>query len=184
MRRLVLAAVLCATAGAAAAQPTGKEVAPVTVFPKTAPPALARSYPAAGQAIPAGVLVLSVTFDQPMKREGFDIGPAAGGQTPHCLKTPRLLDDNRTFVVLCTVESKTAYALSLNATPQAARAAGGFRNVADNPAQPAALAFTTTDVTGPRNLEDALKAAGLRETLDVPVEDGMQAGPAAAVAAK
>ncbi len=113
----------------------------------------------------AGVLVLSVTFDQPMLKTGFDFGPAAGGETPHCLKTPRLLDDNKTFVLLCTTDPHKSYALTFNAKPE-----GGFENVAEHRAEPSTLAFSTTDGNGPRDIHAAMKAASLRD-IDMPIQE-------------
>src|SRR5258705_1255288 len=89
---------------APAPAPPIKEVSPVTVFPATVAPKIVLSFPAAGQALSAGVTVLTVTFDQPMLKTGFDFGAAAGGEAPNCLKTPRLLNDNKTFVLLCTTD--------------------------------------------------------------------------------
>ncbi|MBS0364005.1 MAG: hypothetical protein JSR98_21740 [Proteobacteria bacterium] len=143
----------------------GNTVSPVTVFPATAAPKLAKSYPAAGQATAAGVLVMSVTFDQPMLPTGFDFGPAAGGEQPHCLRTPRLLDDKKTFVLLCTTEPSKTYALSFNARPQ-----GGFENTAEHRADPTTLSFSTTNADGPKDVHEAMKAAGLRDNLDMPIE--------------
>lgn len=172
MRRVVPALIaVLAAAPALAAPPAAApalpphDVSPVTVFPKTDAPKLVRSYPAAGQALSAGILVMSVTFDQPMLKTGFDFGAAAGGETPHCLKTPRLLDDNKTFVLLCTTEPHKAYAMTLNARPQ-----GGFENVAEHRADPATLAFTTTDGNGPNDIHEAMKAASLRD-IDMPIQD-------------
>src|SRR4051794_33767712 len=97
-----IAALLAGPTGAAApAEPT--TVSPLTIYPATPAPKIVRSYPAQGQAVPAGVLVIAVTFDQPMLDLAFDLGPAAGGEAPQCLKTPRLLPDSHTFVLLCTV---------------------------------------------------------------------------------
>lgn len=138
-------------------------VSSVTVYPATEAPKIAKSYPTAGQALSAGVLVMSITFDQPMSPAGFDFGPAAGGEQPHCLKTPRLLDDKRTFVLLCTTEPAKTYALTFNAKPQ-----GGFANVAEHRAEPSTLSFKTTDGEGPRDVHEAMKAAGLR-TIDMPI---------------
>ncbi|MFI4966321.1 MAG: hypothetical protein ACHP9T_13255 [Caulobacterales bacterium] len=154
-----------ALAAPATPPPAPNVVSPVTVFGKTEAPKIVRSYPAAGQAMSAGVLVLSVTFDQPMLKTGFDFGPAPGGEPPHCLKTPRLLNDNKTFVLLCTTEPHKAYALSFNARPQ-----GGFENVAEHRAEPAILAFSTTDGDGPNDIHAAMKAANLRD-IDMPIED-------------
>jgi hypothetical protein len=168
---LALTAALWSAAAFAAAAPAAgpaapvKEVSPVTVFPATAAPKIVKSFPAAGQALSAGVTVMSVTFDQPMLKTGFDFGPAPGGETPHCLQTPRLLDDSRTFVLLCTTDPHKSYALSFNAKPE-----GGFANVAQHRAEPATLAFSTTDGEGPRNIAEAMKVSGLRP-IDMPIQD-------------
>ncbi|HZZ67835.1 MAG TPA: hypothetical protein VFE18_06660 [Phenylobacterium sp.] len=160
-----LAAPPPATAPAQTPAPPVKEVSPVTVYPATAAPKLVKSYPAAGQSLSAGILVLTVTFDQPMLSTGFDFGAAPGSPTLPCVKTPRLLDDKKTFVLLCTSEPGQAYNLTFNATPQ-----GGFENVAEHRAEPATLAFKTTDGNGPNNIHEAMKAASLRD-LDMPIED-------------
>jgi hypothetical protein len=167
---LALAAALLGGAALAAPPPTtpapgGNTVSPVTVFPKTDAPKLVKSYPAAGQAMSAGVLVMTITFDQPMLDTGFSFGPADGGEPPHCLKTPRLLDDKKTFVLLCTTDPAKTYALTFNAAPQ-----GGFENVAEHRAEPATLSFKTTDGDGPKDVHEAMKAAGLRDTIDMPIE--------------
>ena len=173
MRLPVLALIASLCGGAALAQAPAKAppplqpppVSPLTVFPKTDAPKIVRSYPAAGQALSAGVLVLSVTFDQPMLKTGFDVGTATGGEAPRCLKTPRLLNDGKTFVLLCTTAPHKAYALSFNARPQ-----GGFANVAEHRAEPSTLAFSTTDGKGPDNIREAMKAANLTD-LDMPIQD-------------
>jgi hypothetical protein len=100
-----------------------------------------------------------------MLKTGFDLTAAAGGEAPHCLKTPRLLNDTKTFVLLCTTEPKKAYTLAFNAKPQ-----GGFENVAEHRADPATLAFSTTDGDGPRDIQSAMKAANLTP-LDMPIQD-------------
>jgi hypothetical protein len=145
--------------------PSPNVVAPITVYPATNAPKIVRSYPAAGQALSGGVLVLSVTFDQPMLKTGFDFAAGPGGEAPPCLKTPRLLDDNKTFVLLCTTDPHKSYSLAFNAKPQ-----GGFENVAEHRAEPATLAFSTTDGDGPRDIHAAMKAANLRD-IDMPIQD-------------
>lgn len=145
--------------------PSPTLVAPVTVHARTEAPKIVKSYPAAGQAMSAGVLVMSVTFDQPMLKTGFDVAAAAGGEAPPCLKTPRLLDDHKTFVLLCTTAPHKVYLLAFNARPQ-----DGFENVSEHRAEPATLAFSTTDGNGPNTLRDAMQAAGLRP-VDMPIQD-------------
>jgi hypothetical protein len=149
----------------------GNTVSPLTVFPATEAPKLAKSYPAAGQSLAAGVLVMTVTFDQPMLATGFDFGPAGGGEQPHCLKTPRLLTDKKTFVLLCTTEPSKSYALTFNARPQGAEKGGGFQNTAEHRASPTTLAFSTTNGDGPGTVKDAMKAAGLQAATDMPIQD-------------
>lgn len=183
MRTAALVLVFGLIGGAAlAAPPAGlppqppKEVSGITVYGKTDPPKVAATYPAAGQAMSAGVLILTVTFDQKMLDHSFDIGPGAGGEMPNCLKTPRLLDDGKTFVLLCTTDPHKTYALAFNAGPQ-----GGFANIAEHRAEPSTLAFTTTDGDGPRSIPEALKTENLR-TIDMPIQTDPDVGgrPAAA----
>ena len=158
-----------ATPPAAPAQPP-HEVSGVTVFGKTDPPKVTATFPAAGQALQAGVLILTITFDQKMQPQGFDLSAGAGGEMPNCLKTPRLLADGKTFALLCTTDPHKTYALAFNA-----RAEGGFVNIADHRADPATLTFTTTDADGPRSIGEALKAQNL-PNIDMPIQ--VDPGPA------
>jgi hypothetical protein len=147
-------------------QPGPKEVSPVIVYPLGERPRVTTTFPAAGQAIAPGVLILTVTFDQEMAPGGFDLGAAGEGEAPPCLATPRLLDGGKTFAFLCTTRPGKAYALAFNG-----QAAGGFANVAAQRAQPAPLSFTTTTASdGPHNIQDAMKAAKLK-TFDMPVQE-------------
>jgi hypothetical protein len=150
-------------AGSAPPQPP-KDLSGLTVYPNTDPPKVKATYPAGGQALQAGVLILTVTFDQKMLETGFDFAPAAGGEMPNCLKTPRLLADGKTFALLCTTDPHKTYALAFNSKPQ-----GGFANVAEHRAEPGSLTFTTTDADGPRSIPEALKAENL-PNIDIPIE--------------
>jgi hypothetical protein len=175
MRPLACALIVCLWSGAALAAPPASptDVSPLTVFPKTEAPKVTATFPAAGQGIPAGVLVLSVTFDQKMLGSRFAFAPAAGGEMPDCLTTPRLLADQKTFVLLCSTLPHKAYALSFNAAPS-----GGFANVAEHRAEPATLAFATNEGGGPRTIPDAMKAANLGD-IDMPIETDPNDGKAA-----
>jgi hypothetical protein len=141
------------------------EVQGLTVSPVTAPPRLAESFPAEGQAIAPGVLVLKLTFDQKMLAGGFDITAAPNGEAPTCLKTPRLLNDEKTFVLLCTTAPGKSYALALNAGGQE-----GFANIGRTRAAPATLMFSTTTADPVRKLDEAMKVANLDPRLDIPIE--------------
>jgi hypothetical protein len=163
-----LSVLVAAPARAAPAPPEAaalppKTVAPVTVTPRTDPPKIVSSFPAPGQVIAPGALVLRITFDQKMDEHSFAFAAAPGARTPDCLKTPRLLNDDKTFVLLCTTAPASAYAFSFNAVPQ-----GGFENIGGTRAAPAQLAFSTNAEDGPRDLEAALKAAKLSGA-DIPI---------------
>jgi hypothetical protein len=161
------AALVASPALAAAALPPGAAppnvVAPLTVMPRTDPPKIVTSFPAAGEVIAPGALVLHITFDQKMEEAGFAFAAAPGGRMPDCLKTPRLLNDEKTFVLLCTTARKSAYSLAFNAAPQ-----GGFQGITGRRAAPALLAFSTNEAEGPRDLDSALKIAKLTAE-DVPI---------------
>ena len=159
-----LALLACLAVTPARAQPN--EVSPVTVMPKGPAPKLAASYPAAGQAVAPGVLVLSVTFDQPMSEEHFGFGVQAGAEALQCLATPRLLEGGRTFILLCRTRPGTTYAVAL----------AGFASLSGARPEPAALTFTTTSGEPIRTLADAIRAAGL-PPVDVPIQESPGMGP-------
>jgi len=175
MRATVLPLILClAASGPALAQASKpgdapSAVSPVTIMPPTQKPKVVATWPAAGQAIAPGVLVLKVTFDQQMTPRDFAYGLGAGAGALECLKTPRLLNDNKTFVLLCTTLPGKTYAVSLNGAPAGARQTA-FSNLAENPAEPSELTFTTGAGEPVTKLRDAIKAAGLGD-MDVPVEE-------------
>jgi hypothetical protein len=122
------------------------------------PPAVQSSYPAPGGKVPAGVMILKIVFDKPMTPDAWAYGPVAGAAYPDCLAHPRLLSDQRTFVLLCTVPTSHAFALQINAVSRFATDYG-------RPATPYTLQFSTTDdVT--EELDDALKQAGLTHADD------------------
>lgn len=179
---LALAAGLVATPALARMAPPAPptEVSPLIVWPHTEPPAITATFPAAGQAIAPGVLVLSVTFDQPMLKTGFDYASAPGGEMPDCLKTPLLLASGKTFVLLCRTLPGKTYALTFNVQAGEAGAApapGGFANMAEKRAKPASLTFTTTADEPVRSMDAALKAASLTAA-DMPVQETPGLAPA------
>ncbi|HWA60422.1 MAG TPA: hypothetical protein VG939_03565 [Caulobacteraceae bacterium] len=156
-----LAAVVVAGAalavGAAGAQPS---VSPL-VIPGGPPPKVVASYPANGGQAPGGVIVLKITFDQPMTADAWSYARADGGDFPQCLERPRLLADKKTFVLLCTVQQGAAYALSVNLAPRFASANG-------RSAEPYVLKFSTNSATEVRDMHTALTQAGLTDA-DEPV---------------
>ena len=177
MRALPLVLLLCLPAGpvlAQTAKPATKPpaeaptpVSPITVMPPTQKPKVVATWPASGETITPGVLVLKVVFDQQMTPRDFAYGLGAEGDKLRCLKTPRLLNDNKTFVLLCTTLPGKTYAIALNPD-----APGGpaFSNLAENRAEPSTLSFTTGTGAPITTLRDAIKTAGLGG-LDMPVEE-------------
>jgi hypothetical protein len=173
MRAIPLALLLCLAAGpvlAQTAKPSAEAptpVSPITVMPPTSKPKVVATWPAGDQTVAPGVLVLKVVFDQQMTPRDFAYGLGASGDKLGCLKTPRLLNDNKTFVLLCTTMPGKTYAIALNPD-----APGGpaFSNLAENRAEPSTLSFATGTGEPVTKLRDAIKAAGLGG-LDVPVEE-------------
>jgi hypothetical protein len=156
------AAALMAVAAATAAQSPQDQPAQtpeVTVVGGPAPKVLA-SVPADGASVPGGVLVLKITFDQPMTPDSWSYGPGAAGAFPHCLAQPRLLTDERTFALLCTVAEHQAYAVEINAAPV-------FANATGRRAGATVLRFSRTGAVT-RDMHDALLQAGLTD-LDEPI---------------
>ena len=136
--------------GVAAAQPI------VVIAPHD--PKVVSTFPADGASIGGGELILKITFNQSMVPEAWSYSAAPPAAFPDCLARPRLLNDQRTFVLLCSVAANTAYAVQFNASPDFVTL--GRRTVA-----PYTLHFKTTD-DPVLSLADALTAAGLTEADD------------------
>jgi hypothetical protein len=123
-------------------------------------PSVQSTYPASGASVPAGVVILKIVFDQPMAPDAWAYGPSADGDFPKCLADPRLLGDQRTYVLLCNVAQGRPFALQINGTPR-------FANAYGRSAKPFTLKFSTTDALT-RDLHSALLQAGLADT-DEPI---------------
>lgn len=121
-------------------------------------PRVTASYPADGASIPSGVLVLKVVFDQTMAASDWSYAKVDGAAFPDCLAHPRLLADQKSFVLLCTVDPGATYAVQINPTPV-------FQSAAGRTASPFVLHFTTTQ-DSTRFLHDALTQADLTDDDD------------------
>jgi hypothetical protein len=143
-------------AACAPAPPVAPEETLVVVAPKT--PKVIATYPREGETVPGGPLVLKIVFDQPMRPEAWAYGPAPGGRFPDCLDRPRLLDDHKTFVLLCSASLNAAFALSVNAAPD-------FTGTGGRAAEPYVLRFSTSGDPS-TGLAEALKSASLTEADD------------------
>jgi hypothetical protein len=145
----------------------------VVAAPSKELPAVVSTYPAAGATVKPGVLVLKLTFDQRMNPTAFRFDRAAD-RYPSCLARPRLLPDEKTFVLLCTVGPDGKFAMQLNGPGD-----GGFVNLANQRATPMLLQFSTQDGLSLASMKDAMKSAGLKDE-DDPVLDRKPAAVAAA----
>ncbi len=188
--RLNAAFIALAVATPAFAQDEPTDVSPVTIMPAGDPPKLTNSYPAEGAQVVAGLLALKLTFDQPMDPKGWRIaqtpnaeGPGVEGAEPaaplDCLGVPRLLKDEKSFVVLCRTLPGRHYVVALNAPGAAAVSPDGtptaFANLGGRSALPATLAFGTRPRGDDpvRTLKAAMSNAGLSD-VDSPVVDTPQ----------
>ena len=150
--------ILCCLAALGARAETPKEVQGLVV--EAGPgPAVRSTYPDAGATVPAGTVILKIVFDQPMTPDAWAYGRSAAGDFPDCLAEPRLLSDQRTFVLLCsTALANRAYAVEINLAPRFQSANGRW-------AKPYTLKFSTNDEIT-RGLHDALLQAGLEDADD------------------
>ena len=169
---LIAFAVLAATGAHAQTKPAPEApntVSPVLILPPTLPPNLVSTYPAQDETVPPGVLILKAAFDQQMSPSVWNYAPAPGAEPMDCVKTPRLLGDQRTFVLLCRVLANRTYGVTFNATRD-----GGFANLGDNPARTAVLTFKVTSDDPVTTVRRAMEAAKLASD-QMPVQDAPMA---------
>jgi hypothetical protein len=155
----VLIGVWCVAAPMASAQPVvkgvpTKDVSGVVVAAGP-PPAVKSTYPTSGESIPAGAVIVKIVFDQPMTADAWAYGPSPEGEFPKCLANPRLLNDGRTFALLCSLPSNHKFAMAINPAPRFASEYGRL-------AKSYVLTFASTDANTP-GVHDALVQAGLTD---------------------
>jgi hypothetical protein len=95
--------------------------------------------PANGSQVAAGSTILRVTFDRPMRQDGYSITYAPGGAPPPVAGLPRFLADGRTFELPLALQPGMTYALSINS-----EAHRNFRGLDGAPAIPRTIIFRTT----------------------------------------
>jgi hypothetical protein len=157
------------TDGAAAPPPAPTALSGVVVTPRAKqPPSIISTYPAQGAVVMPGALILKLTFDQKMNPDDWRFDRAEG-KYPACLDRPRLLPNEKTFVLLCTVGGAGKFSIQMNGPGP-----GGFANLADQRADPLVLEFSTQDGASVSTIKDAIKSAGLKDE-DDPVMDSRPA---------
>lgn len=132
--------------------PDDTTVSGVTVTASTKVPKVSSTFPAQGASVAPGVLVLRVSFDQPMLGESWSYVTGAGGDYPDCADAPRRLDDRKSFVLICRTMPKKTYALWFNREPYQ-----NFVSLMHKPASSYLLKFTTSDADPVWTLVDAMK---------------------------
>jgi len=162
-RALLLLFWLLASPAAAQAPSGAATVAGVEVT-ATPPAAITATYPAEGATVAPGVLVLKVGFDQRMAADAWSYAKLAGEDDPRCLGTPRLLSDEKTFVLLCSITAGKDYGVGINQAPGKAFVDRGGRRP-----PPLELRFKTSSSEPVRTVKAAMTAAGLKD-VDMPIE--------------
>jgi len=116
-------------------------------------PKVVSSFPARGDVIRPGLLVVRVTFDQPMACAGnFTAAPPL--QNP-CPGTPRdmlLSLDRKTIRTLCMVEADTRYGLWVTQDPTT----HSFMGLAGLPSEPYRFSFATSSEAAVTSICDAM----------------------------
>jgi len=140
----------------------------VVAAPAKTPPMVVSTFPEPGKPVTPGALILKVTFDQKMTPDGWDYSQGTD-RYPQCLERPRLLADEKTFILLCTVGADTKFSVRFNAT-----AAGGFQNLAGQRATAGEVDFATSGDQALATIDDAMKAASLKKD-EGPVMDRVPA---------
>src|SRR5579875_3085 len=144
--------------------PSGRS-STVTVTASRQTPHVSATFPAEGAKVAPGLLVLRVTYDTKMRAEGWSYARQQGADYPDCASAPRLLDDQRSFVLICRTLPGEAYAVWFNRPPL-----GDFASLARRPAEPYELRFATTDDDPVRTLAGAMKADPALSNVSNPVE--------------
>jgi hypothetical protein len=91
---------------------------PDSTMYRTNRPKVASSFPARGAVVRPGLLVVRVTFDQPMTCDGFFLG--APPKLDPCPGSPQQMlmsYDRRTIRIVCLVEPNAEYGLALSPDP-------------------------------------------------------------------
>lgn len=115
-------------------------------------PKVENTFPAEGAVIAPGVLVLRVTFDQPMAADSWSYAPEPGVTFPECGKAPRQLEDQKSFLIICRLMPGESYGLWFNR-----EGAMNFTSPGRRPAAPYRLSFKTNASDPVTTLAAALK---------------------------
>jgi hypothetical protein len=128
-------------------------VSGVTVTVSRDIPKVVGTYPSQGASVAPGILIVRISYDTRMQGQSWSYVSSRDGDYPECAAAPRLLDDHKSFALICrTLPSKT-YALWFNHGDYQ-----NFTSVSHRPATAYELKFKTSDADPIRTLEEAIKA--------------------------
>jgi hypothetical protein len=128
-------------------------VSGVTVTASRETPKVVGAYPAQGASVAPGILIIRVTYDTRMQGQSWSYVTSRDGEYPECAASPRLLDDHKSFALICRTLPKKTYALWFNHGDYQ-----NFTSISRRPAVAYELKFSTTDADPVWTLEDAIKA--------------------------
>jgi hypothetical protein len=134
-------------------KPPSSTVSGVTVTISREIPKVVSTYPGQGASIAPGILIIRISYDTRMQGQSWSYVSSRDGEYPECAASPRLLDDHKSFALICRTLPKKTYALWFNHGDYQ-----NFTSVSHRPAAAYELKFTTSDADPVWTLEDAIKA--------------------------
>jgi hypothetical protein len=142
---------LTVTATQKCLEPTSDEMARIR-------PRVVATFPASGAIVKPGLVVIRLTFDQPMACEGrLENSVSLHNPCPDKAQTMVVSFDRRTIRTVCLLDPGVRYGFSIGRDPMS----NTFRGMAGGlPVEYARVSFTTSD--DPPLMEDAETAADLR----------------------
>ena len=154
-----------------------KCLAPDKMGERAGRPKVVSTFPGKGSIVRPGLLVIRVTFDQPMACEGALTGaPPLQNPCPGMPQQMLLSYDRRTVRTVCVVEPGAQYAVWLSQDPTAR----SFLGLGGLPSEPYRLNFSTSPEPAVTTVCDALVEDGetarqirSRRTLDCTSEDSI-----------
>jgi hypothetical protein len=116
-------------------------------------PKVVSSYPAKGAVVRPGLLIVRVTFDQPMTCDGFLLrDPPRQSPCPQASQEMLLSYDRRTVRTVCVVQPGAEYGLSLSQDPNGK----SFVGLSGLPSLPYRVDFATSEGPAVTTVCDAL----------------------------
>jgi hypothetical protein len=128
--------------------------------PEVPPPKIVSTFPASGDVVRPGVLVVRITFDRPMSCDGFFFSdPILDQACPKNTQDMLLSLDRLTIRTICHVPGSSTFSLWLNENPASGprpNLTNQFISLAGRPSEPLRLAFSTSSARPAHTLREAL----------------------------